>query len=71
MAAKLELFGAALLDGDGFWYGLVPLKAFVEGRNLGREDAGIQSDARSGGRRFFSTTHNSNRVSIALVARKP
>ena len=42
MAAKLELFGAALLDGDGFWYGLVPLKAFVEGRNLGREDAGIQ-----------------------------
>jgi len=42
VAAKLELFGAALLDGDGFWYGLVPLKAFVEGRNLGREDAGIQ-----------------------------
>lgn len=42
VAAKLKLFGAALLDGDGFWYGLVPLKAFVEGRNLGREDAGIQ-----------------------------
>ena len=53
MAAKLELFGAALLDGDGFWYGLVPLKAFVEGRNLGREDAGIQSDAGAVGGDFF------------------
>ena len=63
MAAKLELFGAALWDGDGFWYGLVPLKAFVEGRNLGREDAGIQIRPVVQERctPIFSTTHNSNR----------